>query len=79
MVVAISIAFPACFCIELSADGFLQLALAVVFIMDSTRNTCADTVWQERLRRRREREQQQRAEGTAEDWEQQLPSVCCHS
>ena len=40
--------------------------------MDSTPNTCADTVQQERLQRKREIERQQRAEETAEDREQQL-------
>ena len=54
------------------ADSSLPSALAVVCIMDSTLNACADAVRQERLRRRRERERQQRAEETAEDREQQL-------
>ena len=67
--------FLACFCIVLP----LRSALAVVCLMDSTPNTCADTVRQERLQRRRERERQQRAEETTEDREQQLASVCCHS
>ena len=44
--------------------------------MASTPNTCADTVRQERFRRRRERERQQRTEETAEDSEQRLASVC---
>ena len=54
------------------ADTSLPSALAVVCIMDSTPNACADAVGQERLRRRRERERQQRAEETAEDRAQQL-------
>ena len=58
------------------ADSSLQSALAVVCIMDSTPNACAEEVRQER---RRERERQQRAEETAEDREQQLSSVCCRS
>ena len=39
--------------------------------MDSTPNTCADAVRQERLQRKREIERQQREEETAEDREQQ--------
>ena len=39
--------------------------------MDSTPNTCADAVRQERLQRKREIERQERAEETAEDREQQ--------
>ena len=60
------------------ADNSLRSALAVVRIMDRTPNTGADAVRQERLWRR-ERDRQQRAEETAEDREQRLASVCCHS
>ena len=59
------------------ADSSLRSVLAGVCIMDSTPNTCADAVRQERLQRRRERERQQRAEETADDREQRLASVCC--
>ena len=51
----------------------MQSALAVVCIMDSTPNACAEAVRQERSR---ERERQQRAEETAEDREQRLVIVC---
>ena len=54
------------------ANSSLPSTLAVVRIMDSTPNACADTVRQERLQRRRERERQQRAEETSEDREQRL-------
>ena len=54
------------------ANSSLPSTLAVVCIMDSTPNTCADAVRQERLQRRRERERQQRAEETSEDREQRL-------
>ena len=57
--------FSACFCSAFFADSSLRSA--VVRIMDSIPNTCADAVRQERFLRRREHERQQISEETAKD------------